>query len=94
MAGATKLGPGAYSYREHRLICDLGLWRIFDEADTAQAVGEATSKKSAIVFIDKRIDLNVSKSRESKTDAELIAIDGVGWAWLEQRVHVHAPVEE
>jgi len=27
------------------------------------------------------------------TAAELIAIDGVGWAWLEQKNHIHEEVK-
>jgi len=55
--------------------------------------GYEIAKKAAMIYIDEMIEQNISQSRMNMTAAELIAIDGVGWAWLEQKNHIHEEVK-
>jgi len=98
--GAKKIATGHYAYRGYELAVDATGWRIREEGMSHWPIDGGSTKKEAMCVIDERIDWieddadrDQQKSREHMTDAELIAIDGVGWAWLEQRVHISAPVK-
>lgn len=93
MAGATKIGKGEYAYRGYEIANDTYGWHV-RKAGMDHYPWDADSKKDAMAFIDEHIETETTQSRTGMTDAELIAIDGVGWAWLEQKEHIHEPVKE
>ena len=100
MSSAKKIKKGEYAYRGYELAVDATGWRIKKADMNHYPWDGGSTKREAMFFIDTMIEddatqaeLKVADSRSDMTDAELIAIDGVGWAWLEQKEHIHAPVE-
>jgi len=99
MSGATKIGKGEYAYRGYELAVDATGWRIRTPDLNHYPWDGGSTKREAMAFIDQMLeqaevqkDMNVASSRENMTDKELIAIDG-GWAWLEQKNHIHEEVK-
>ena len=86
MAGAKKLSTGRYEYRGYELDGTGCGWQIRESADDDFML-VADSKKGAMKYIDSVCDRKEADAAKEQyagmTDAELIAIDGVGWAWLE-----------
>ena len=80
---ATKIKSGEYAYRGHEIIRDAHGWQV-RKAGNGRAILHPVSKAQAITLIDEYIDAEIVEDRSDMTTAELIAIDGVGWAWLEQ----------
>ena len=98
MSSATKIAKGEYAYRGYELAVDATVGRIREKGTSHYPYDGGDTKRGAMVFIDILIEdkatreqRKVSDSRSDMTDAELIAIDG-GWAWLEQRNHIHEEV--
>lgn len=92
MSGATKIGKGEYAYKGYELAVDATGWRI-RKADGMKHYpwDGGSTKREAMHAIDTLIEQNTHHSRSDMTDKELIAIDG-GWAWLEQKTHIHEEV--
>jgi hypothetical protein len=86
---ATKIGKGRYAYRGYELIGN-HTWRIVKDGIDWFA-GGVESKKAAMEHVDELIEHRITSERALMTDKELIAIDG-GWAWLEQKNHIHEEV--
>jgi hypothetical protein len=96
---ATKIRKGEYAYRGYELAVDATGWCIKKAGMNHYPWDGGSTKREAMFFIDTLIDdeatreqRKVSDSRSDMTDAELIAIDG-GWAWLEQKNHIHEEVK-
>lgn len=98
MSGAKKIAKGEYAYRGYELAVDATGWRIrkADGIMKHYPWDGGSTKREAMFVIDGIIEtdetqaeLRVADSRADMTDKELIAIDGIGWAWLEQREHIH-----
>ena len=90
MSGAKKIATGEYAYRGYELAVDATGWRVREEGMNHYPWDAGKTKRDAMVFIDNMIENEetrkaerIKESRSDMTDAELIAIDGVGWAWLE-----------
>ena len=87
---ATKIRKGEYAYRGYELAVDATGWRIKKADMNHYPWDGGSTKREAMFFIDTLIEdeenreaRNLKDSRSDMTTAELIAIDGVGWAWLE-----------
>jgi len=93
MSSATKIRKGEYAYRGYEIANDTYGWHIREAGMGHYPIGDIESKKAAMIYIDEMIEQNISQSRMNMTAAELIAIDGVGWAWLEQKNHIHEEVK-
>ncbi len=92
---ATKIKKGEYAYRGYELAVDATGWRIKENGMNHYPWDGGSTKREAMAFIDQLIenadiqkDMKVADDRSTLTDKELIAIDG-GWAWLEQKNHIH-----
>lgn len=90
MSGATKIAKGEYAYRGYEIAVDATGWRIREAGMSHYPIDGGDTKRETLAFIDQIIDQKedrkaeqIKESRSDMTDAELIAIDGVGWAWLE-----------
>lgn len=90
MSGAKKIATGEYAYRGYELAVDATGWRVREEGTSPYPYDAGKTKRDAMAFIDNLIDdaenreaRNIKESRSGMTDQELIAIDGIGWAWLE-----------
>ena len=86
---ATKIGKGKYLYQGYE-IRHGAYWYVFKDG-MEYFDGGVESKKAAMEHIDGLVEHRIKSKRALMTDAELIAIDG-GWAWLEQREHIHEEV--
>jgi len=90
MSGAKKIATGEYAYRGYELAVDATGWSVREEGMGHYPWDAGKTKRDAMAFIDNMIENEevrkaerIKESRSDMTDAELIAIDGVGWAWLE-----------
>lgn len=90
MSGATKIGKGKYLYQGYE-IRHGSYWYIFKDG-MEYFNGGVESKKAAMDHIDDLVEHSIKSKRSLMTDAELIAIDG-GWAWLDQKDHIHEEVQ-
>jgi hypothetical protein len=96
---ATKIRKGEYAYRGYELAVDATGWHIRTPDLNHYPWDGGSTKREAMFCIDQMIehdeiqkDMKIADDRSTLTDAELIAIDG-GWAWLDQKTHIHEEVQ-
>ena len=90
MSGAKKIATGEYAYRGYELAVNATGWRIREAGQNHYSIAGGDTKREAMALIEQMIEdaetREVAADKEQyagMTDDELIAIDGVGWAWLE-----------